>query len=53
MSFSLRWTGGSVNGSSMSLRMKSLTHCVEMTVPLGRSTVAGWRFDSGFLLSGP
>mmetsp|Transcript_16057 Transcript_16057/g.38113 ORF Transcript_16057/g.38113 Transcript_16057/m.38113 type:complete len:245 (-) Transcript_16057:190-924(-) len=52
MSFSRSFTGGSVNGSIMSFLMQSLMHCVDTTMPEGRSTAAGCTLESGRLLSG-
>ena len=48
----MQLAGGSVNGSIMSFLMQSLTHCVDTTMPEGRSTAAGCTLESGRLLSG-
>mmetsp|Transcript_53463 Transcript_53463/g.106355 ORF Transcript_53463/g.106355 Transcript_53463/m.106355 type:complete len:216 (-) Transcript_53463:560-1207(-) len=52
MSFSLSLVGGSVKGSSMSLRMQSLTNVVERAMPLGRRMVTGLTLERAFLLRG-
>ena len=52
MSFSFSFVGGSVNGSSMSLRMMSLTAVFETALPLGRSTEGGLMLERALRVRG-